>query len=66
MHDCIKKLLDAEDEDSLELLCNLLKTIGKELDTDKAKVCLGYVDINLKIQFKNIWFRYCQILILCI
>lgn len=40
MHDCVKKLLNADDEDSLELLCNLLTTIGKELDTEKARVYL--------------------------
>lgn len=38
MRDCVKKLLNADDEDSLELLCNLLTTIGKELDTEKLRV----------------------------
>ncbi|KAK3105045.1 hypothetical protein FSP39_015996 [Pinctada imbricata] len=37
MHDCLFKLLRAKDEESLECLCRLLFTIGKELDTDKAK-----------------------------
>ncbi|KAL3861768.1 hypothetical protein ACJMK2_007789 [Sinanodonta woodiana] len=37
MHDCVFKLLQTKDEDNIECLCLLLKTIGKELDTDKAK-----------------------------
>lgn len=36
MHECIRKLLSQGDEESLECLCRLLKTIGKELD-DKGK-----------------------------
>jgi hypothetical protein len=38
MHDCIFKLLRAGDEESLESMCTLLFTIGKDLDSDKAKV----------------------------
>ena len=38
MHDCIFKLLRACDEESLESMCILLFTIGKDLDCDKAKV----------------------------
>ncbi|XP_073776641.1 eukaryotic translation initiation factor 4 gamma 1a isoform X8 [Danio rerio] len=37
MHDCIVKLLKNHDEDSLECLCRLLSTIGKDLDFEKAK-----------------------------
>ena len=37
MHDCVFKLLSSKDEESLECLCKLLRTIGKELDTEKAK-----------------------------
>ncbi|KAL3861767.1 hypothetical protein ACJMK2_007788 [Sinanodonta woodiana] len=37
MHDCVFKLLPSKDEENLECLCRLLKTIGKELETDKAK-----------------------------
>ncbi|GFY43048.1 eukaryotic translation initiation factor 4 gamma 3 [Trichonephila inaurata madagascariensis] len=36
MHECIKKLLSQGDDESLECLCRLLKTIGKELDEGKA------------------------------
>lgn len=32
MHECMKKLITQGDEESLECLCRLLKTIGKELD----------------------------------
>ena len=39
MHDCIVSLLKASsDEESLESLCRLLATIGRELDIEKAKV----------------------------
>lgn len=37
MHECIKKLLAQGDEESLECLCRLLKTIGKELDEKGSK-----------------------------
>ncbi|XP_046850821.1 eukaryotic translation initiation factor 4 gamma 3-like isoform X2 [Xenia sp. Carnegie-2017] len=37
MHDCIFKLLRAGDEESLESMCKLLFTIGKDLDSEKAK-----------------------------
>ncbi|XP_052472565.1 eukaryotic translation initiation factor 4 gamma 1 isoform X1 [Carassius gibelio] len=37
MHDCIVKLLKNHDEESLECLCRLLSTIGKDLDFQKAK-----------------------------
>ncbi|GAB6018572.1 Eukaryotic translation initiation factor 4 gamma [Chamberlinius hualienensis] len=32
MHDCVKKLLDDGDDASLECLCRLLKTVGKDLE----------------------------------
>lgn len=38
MHDCVVKLLKNHDEESLECLCRLLTTIGKDLDFEKAKV----------------------------
>ena len=43
MHDCVFKLLRTKDPENLECLCRLLTTIGKELETDKAKVCIGPV-----------------------
>jgi len=46
MHDCLFKLLKAKDSDSLECACILLSVIGKELDTDKAKVCLQFVSFT--------------------
>lgn len=42
MHECVFKLLNNKDEESLECLCKLLRTIGKELDSDKAKVRYFY------------------------
>ena len=43
MHDCVFKLLRAGDEESLEAMCKLLFTIGKDLDTDKAKVLIMFI-----------------------
>ncbi|XP_030843134.1 eukaryotic translation initiation factor 4 gamma 3 isoform X1 [Strongylocentrotus purpuratus] len=37
MHSCVMKLLKARDDDSLECLCNLMATIGKNVDHEKAK-----------------------------
>ncbi|XP_076863790.1 eukaryotic translation initiation factor 4 gamma 3 isoform X3 [Brachyhypopomus gauderio] len=37
MHDCVVKLLKHHDDESLECLCRLLTTIGKDLDFEKAK-----------------------------
>nr|XP_055040425.1 eukaryotic translation initiation factor 4 gamma 3 isoform X2 [Misgurnus anguillicaudatus] len=37
MHDCMVKLLKNHDSESLECLCRLLTTIGKDLDFEKAK-----------------------------
>uniref|UniRef100_A0A8C5C2B7 Eukaryotic translation initiation factor 4 gamma 3 n=1 Tax=Gadus morhua TaxID=8049 RepID=A0A8C5C2B7_GADMO len=37
MHDCVVKLLKNHDQESLECLCRLLTTIGKDLDFAKAK-----------------------------
>ncbi|XP_029648517.1 eukaryotic translation initiation factor 4 gamma 1 isoform X1 [Octopus sinensis] len=37
MHDCVSNLLKSRDEESLECLCRLLKTVGKEVDSDVSK-----------------------------
>ncbi|CAB1442508.1 unnamed protein product [Pleuronectes platessa] len=37
MHDCVVKLLKNHDQESLECLCRLFSTIGKDLDFEKAK-----------------------------
>ncbi|XP_062266307.1 eukaryotic translation initiation factor 4 gamma 3-like [Platichthys flesus] len=37
MHDCVVKLLQNQDNVSLECLCSLLTTIGKEFDLKEAK-----------------------------
>ncbi|KAJ8360467.1 hypothetical protein SKAU_G00169920 [Synaphobranchus kaupii] len=37
MHDCVVKLLKNHDTESLECLCRLLTTIGKDLDFHRAK-----------------------------
>lgn len=53
MHDCVVKLLKNHDEESLECLCRLLTTIGKDLDFEKAKV--GPPD------FRNLLQGLCQL-----
>lgn len=45
MHDCVVKLLKNHDEESLECLCRLLSTIGKDLDFEKAKVGTGLSEV---------------------
>lgn len=52
MHECVFKLLNNKDEESLECLCKLLRTIGKELDSDKAKV-----STCVKIFSQDVFFR---------
>ena len=42
MHACLCKLLKDRDEESLECLCQLLTTIGKDIDHEKAKVIARY------------------------
>lgn len=39
---CINILLDNKDEDSLECLCKLLTTIGKDLEATKKQNLLPY------------------------
>jgi len=59
MHDCLFKLLRSSDEDNLECLCQLLMTIGQELDNKQSKVqhlltyllnCLS-ATMNLRCQY---------------
>ena len=38
MHGCVFELLQTKNPENLECLCTLLTTIGKELETDKARV----------------------------
>lgn len=47
MHECVFKLLNSKDEESLECLCKLLRTIGKELDSEKAKVNITSIFVHL-------------------
>lgn len=44
MDDCIVKLLKNHDEESLECLCRLLSTVGKNLDFKKSKVNTSPMD----------------------
>ena len=34
MHECVKRLLKEADEETLECLCRLLTTVGKELEAE--------------------------------
>merc|ERR1719278_121047 len=34
MHECVKKLLMTTDEESLECLCRLVTTVGKDLEEE--------------------------------
>ncbi len=34
MHECVQKLLKYDDEESLECLCRLLTTVGKDLELE--------------------------------
>jgi len=56
MHDCVFKILRAKEPESLECLCTLLTTIGKKLDTDKAKV--GYIQLLSIVSLG----KFCQVL----
>ena len=45
MHECVQKLLETRDEESLECLCLLLTTVGQVLDTEtKQKLSKGPQD----------------------
>ena len=59
MHDCVVKLLKNHDEESLECLCRLLTTIGKDLDFEKAKVrgrpVLAYHFALLRTLVTGLW-----------
>ncbi|CAB4035115.1 eukaryotic translation initiation factor 4 gamma 3-like isoform X3 [Paramuricea clavata] len=59
MHDCIFKLLRAGDEESLECICTLLFTIGKDLDSHRGESRIEqYFDqINRIIIAKKISLR---------
>ncbi|KAM3857533.1 eukaryotic translation initiation factor 4 gamma 1-like [Diretmus argenteus] len=48
MHDCIARLFNNYDEESLECLCRLLCTIGKGLDIEKAKPRMDQYFIQLE------------------
>lgn len=61
MHDCVVKLLKNHDEESLECLCRLLTTIGKDLDFEKAKVKtqgLRRLQWRLSVKYRN-WLYSC-------
>lgn len=58
MHDCVVKLLKNHDEESLECLCRLLSTIGKDLDFEKAKVNKALAS-TLFSTFKSFWNIMC-------
>jgi len=48
MHDCVKKLLESKDEDTVECLCKLMATVGKLLDREEAKHYMDYYFDQMK------------------
>lgn len=62
MHECVQKLLKCVDEESLECLCRLLSTIGKNLEDETIKRMAGKEQgpvslfFLLKHFFRNISF----------
>lgn len=57
MHECIKKLLSQGDEESLECLCKLLKTIGKELEETKSGKSRDHTPVCIEF-YLNIILMY--------
>jgi len=49
MHDCLFKLLRSCDEDNLECLCQLLMTIGQDLDNKQSKVEASLLSVVVKL-----------------
>ena len=70
MHQCILRLLSQpEDEESLECLCRLLSTIGKELETPmqaragrstSISVCIKALVLSV-IYRKSYYYRFMSI-----
>ena len=58
MHDCVFKLLRTKDSETLECLCLLLTTIGKELETSKAKVITTFKDLISVVDKLTKYFIY--------
>lgn len=50
MFDCLSRLMKTDDEDSIECLCWLVRTIGKDLDQPKNKKALDslFIEISKK------------------
>ena len=56
LHKCIKQLLEkkkyvpiADMAEDLECLCQIMKTVGRRLDKDKARVSTCWQDEKLKL-----------------
>ena len=48
MHDCVKRLLESKEEDTIECLCKLMATIGKLLDREEARHYMDYYFDQMK------------------
>lgn len=59
MFDCLSRLMKTDDEDSIECLCWLVRTIGKDLDQPKNKKALDslFVEISKKSAGKAMSLR---------
>ena len=54
MYDCIEYLLrDKTDEESLECLCRLLRTIGKELDAKASEKVNQWISLFFILSFSS-------------
>jgi len=71
MHECIKKLLgnvENPEEEEIESLCKLLSTVGRQLDTDKARSHMDVYFQRMKELSKslNITSRMQYMLLVCL
>jgi translation initiation factor 4G len=47
-HDCVKRLLEIKEEDTIACLCTLMATIGKLLDREEARHYMDYYFDKMK------------------
>ena len=71
LHKCIKQLLEKKRNmplpdmaEDLECLCQIMKTVGRRLDTDKAKVRLNNVTSVQISMTPSLQFKFCPLSLL--
>lgn len=64
MHQCVVRLLKAQDEESLDCVCKLLPRSGKDLDPEEAKVTGteggGVTEVKIALFIKMLGFSPLQ------